>query len=55
VQERIERLRERVSDAVEQIINLIVIFAMQAIILPLGFLWLFAELLRKVAARTARL
>ena len=55
VQERIERLRARVSDAVEQIINLIVIFAMQAIILPLGFLWLFAELLRKIAARTARL
>jgi hypothetical protein len=55
VQDRIERLRERVSDAVEQIINLIVIFAMQAIILPLAFLWLFAELLRKLAARTARL
>jgi hypothetical protein len=55
VQERTERLRERVSDAVEQIINLIVIFAMQAVILPLAFLWLFAELLRKIAARTARL
>jgi hypothetical protein len=55
VRDRIELLRERVSDAVEQIVNLIVIFAMRAIILPLGFLWLFAELLRKLASRTARL
>jgi hypothetical protein len=52
---RMERLSQRVSDAVEHIINLIVIFALQSIILPLVFLWLFAESLKKATARAARL
>ena len=36
-------------------VDLIVIFALQAIILPLVFLWLFAEALKKIAARTTHL
>ena len=52
---RVVGLVELVSDAVEHIVDLIVIFALQAIILPLLFLWLFAEALRKIAARTAHL
>lgn len=55
VGERIERLQERVSKASEHIINLIVIFVLQTIILPLFFVWLFAELLKSLASRTARL
>jgi hypothetical protein len=52
---RMQGLSERVSEAVEQIVNLIVIFALQTIILPLAFLWLFAEGLKKIAALAARL
>ena len=55
VGDRIERLQERVSMASEHIINLIVIFVLQTIILPLVFAWLFAELLKAVALRTTRL
>ena len=55
VRSRVVGLVELVSDAVEHIVDLIVIFALQAIILPLLFLWLFAEALRKIAARTAHL
>jgi hypothetical protein len=36
-------------------VHLIVIFALQAIILPLVFLWLFAEALKKIAARSTHL
>ena len=41
--------------AVTAVVDLIVIFALQAIILPLVFLWLFAEALKKIAARTTHL
>ena len=53
--ERMRRLAESVSGAVEHMIHLIVIFALQSIILPLVFLWLFAEALKKIAARAAHL
>jgi hypothetical protein len=49
---RLNSLRDRVSNAVEHIINLIVIFVLQTIILPLVFVWLFVELLKMLAART---
>ena len=52
VGDRLNRLRDRVSNASEHIINLIVIFVLQTIILPLVFLWLFIELLKMLAART---
>jgi len=53
VSDRLDRLRDRVSNASEHIINLIVIFLLQTIILPLVFLWLFVELLKVLAARAA--
>lgn len=48
---RIERLRESASTATEQIIHLIVIFVLQTIILPLAFLWLLVEGLKRTAGR----
>jgi len=52
---RIERLKESASSASEQIVNLIVIFVMQTIILPLAFLWLFVEGLKGIASRATRI
>jgi ABC-type multidrug transport system fused ATPase/permease subunit len=49
--DRLRNLRDRVSNASEHIINLIVIFVLQTIILPLVFLWLFVELLKLLATR----
>ena len=51
---RIERLKASASSASEQIINLIVIFVLQTIILPLVFLWLFVEGLKGIAGRATR-
>ena len=53
IRDRLTRLRDRVSNASEHIINLIVIFVLQTIILPLVFLWMFIELLKMLAARAA--
>ncbi|HSG64235.1 MAG TPA: hypothetical protein VLD39_04515 [Gammaproteobacteria bacterium] len=53
--ERLEQLRNRVANATEEIIDLIVIFVFQTIILPLVFLWSLLELLKAIIARTARL
>jgi hypothetical protein len=53
--ERMRRLADSVSGAVEHMVHLIVIFALQSIILPLVFLWLFAEALKKIAARATHL
>jgi hypothetical protein len=52
VGDRLNSLRDRVSNTSEHIINLIVIFVLQTIILPLVFVWIFVELLKLVAART---
>ena len=51
VSERLDQLGDRVSNASEHIVNLIVIFVLQTIILPIVFLWLFVELLKFIAAR----
>ena len=48
---RIERLKETASTASEQIVTLIVIFVLQTILLPLAFLWLFVDGLKRVAGR----
>lgn len=53
--ERIEQLRVRVADAVEHIINLIVIFVFQTVLLPLAFLWFVIELAKSIVSRTAKL
>lgn len=55
VRDQVATLRASVSGAVRHIVDLIVIFALQTIILPLVFLWLFAEALKKIAARTTHL
>ena len=52
---RIERLKDSASSASEQIINLIVIFVLQTIILPLAFLWLIVEGLKAIASRATRI
>ena len=54
VSERIERVSEQVTNASEHIVNLIVIFVFQTIILPLVFLWLFFEVLKSLAMRAAK-
>lgn len=53
--QRIEELRDRVSNASEHVVNLIVIFVMQTILLPLAFIWLFVGILKALAARTTKL
>jgi len=55
VRPRLQSLSDRVSNAVEQIVNLIVIFALETILLPLAFLWLFAEGLKKIGSLATRL
>ncbi len=55
VADRIDRLQDSASNASEHIVNLIVIFVLQTIILPLAFLWLFVEGLKAIASRTTRL
>ena len=54
VADRLTRLKESVSNASEHIINLIVIFVLQTIILPLVFVWLLVEALKGIAARSTR-
>jgi len=55
VADRLDKLKNSASNASEHIVNLIVIFVLQTIILPLVFLWLFVEGLKAIAARTTRL
>jgi hypothetical protein len=47
----LEQLSNRVADASEHIISLIVIFVLQTIFLPVGFVWLFVELLKGIGQR----
>ncbi len=49
--DKLEQLGDRVSAASEHIISLIVIFVLQTILLPLGFLWLLVELLKSIGQR----
>ena len=49
---RMAQLREAASNATTHIVTLIVVFVLQTIIFPLGFLWLFVELVKSVAARS---
>lgn len=49
----LERLSQRMAGAAEHIINLIVIFVLQTILLPLAFVWLFMEILKGIGRRLA--
>lgn len=49
----LQQLSNRVADASEHIISLIVIFVLQTILLPIGIIWLFMELLKGIGQRLA--
>ena len=44
--ERLERLKVAASEAAENIVNLIVIFVLQTILLPLAILWVLLEIVK---------
>ena len=52
VDERLSALQAQASNASEHIINLIAIFVLQTIVLPLLFLWLFAKFLKALVFRS---
>ena len=52
--ERLERLRDTASNAAEHIVNLIVIFVLQTILLPLGIFWLLLEIVKGFVSRLAQ-
>ena len=49
--DRLERLQTALSDASEHVINLIVIFLLQTVVLPIVFVWLIAEALKSLGSR----
>jgi hypothetical protein len=53
--QQLDRLSEHVSNSVEQIIDLIVIFILQTILLPIGFLWLVIRFLKSMGERITRM
>jgi hypothetical protein len=55
VGERMRELKESASNAAEHIVDLIAIFVLQTILLPLLFLWLFMAGLKGIAGRSAKL
>ena len=48
---RVERYREKIASTVEDLINLLAIFTLQSIVLPLLFLWVFLGLVRRFGWR----
>lgn len=55
VKQRLYDLRDRVSNASEHIVNLIVIFVLQTILLPLAFVWMIIAALKALGSRAAGL
>jgi hypothetical protein len=55
VEGRLNRLKESTANASEHIINLIVLFVLQTILMPLAFVWLIVELFKGAVTRTASL
>jgi len=49
---RIEQLKESAAEATSHIVNLIVIFVLQTILFPLGFLWILVEVLKAAASKS---
>jgi len=49
---RIEQLKASAAEATNHVIDLIVIFVLQTILFPLGFLWIFVEVLKAAATRS---
>ena len=48
---QIEAFRDRVSAAVEHLLNLLVIFFLQTVLLPIGFLWMLPKVARVMMTR----
>jgi hypothetical protein len=55
VGDRMNELKESASNAAEHIVNLIAIFVLQTILLPLLFFWLFMAGLKGIASRSTKL
>ena len=55
VRERLTQLKDSATRASEHIVDLIAIFVLQTILLPLLFLWLFVQGLKGIASRSIRL
>lgn len=55
VSRRLDNLKESASNATEHIIDLIVLFVLQTIILPVAFLWILVQFLKGIAARLQKL
>jgi len=53
VSQRVEALRDRVVEIVDQVVDLLVIFALQTLVLPIGFLWLLTRILTAATTRRA--
>lgn len=51
VRERLNQLKERASGASRHVVNLIVIFMLQTILLPIAFLWLMLQAMKSLATR----
>ena len=51
VRERLDRFGDRVSDTSEHVVMLIVIFVLETILLPIGFVWLLAQVLKLLVSR----
>ena len=55
VSQRLKTLKESASTATEHIVDVIVLFVLQTMIVPLAFLWVLIQLLKGVAARLQKL
>ena len=51
VSERVEELRERIGQAVDHLVHLMVVFVLQTLVLPVTFLWLLSRVLTGVTTR----
>jgi hypothetical protein len=51
VAERVEALQERVGRVVDQLLHLLVVFALQTLVLPVVFLWVLSRVLSAVTSR----
>ena len=51
IRERLDALKEKTAGATKHVVNLIVIFLLETIILPIGLLWLLLQALKGVTSR----
>jgi hypothetical protein len=51
VSQRVEQLRDRIGEAVDHLVHLMVVFVLQTLVLPVAFLWLLSRVLTGVTTR----